>query len=133
MVTCLLVPLTPTEYSFIISSSTKLRSSLNPLYTKAQLGVSGQEKLHQSCHLKQDFYLPKEIFIYFIESPFRSQAHVLTFWQYRKNGYIRLISNFMTSQLDDVTACWPISHEVRGNQTMKFGQFIEYNKRNIFL
>ena len=33
---------------------------------------------------------------------------------------IRLISNFMTSRS-------------KGNQTMKFGQLIEYNMRNIFL
>ena len=27
----------------------------------------------------------------------------------------------------------PISHKIKGNQTMKFSQLIEYNKRNIFL
>ena len=49
--------------------------------------------------------------------------------------YIRLISKFMTSQTGKKTI--PIHilsniSRIQVNQTMKFGQSIEHNKRNIF-
>ena len=48
----------------------------------------------------------------------------------------RLASNFVMYKLGlqlQYTYC-PVSHEVKAtNKTMKFGQLIEYNKRNIFL
>ena len=49
---------------------------------------------------------------------------------------IRLISNFMTSQPGQQTIVIHILPNIsrsKGNQTMKFGQLIEYNMRNIFL
>ena len=49
---------------------------------------------------------------------------------------IRLISIFMTSQTGYQTIVIYILPNVsrsKGNQTMKFGQLIEYNMRNIFL
>ena len=49
---------------------------------------------------------------------------------------IRLISNFMTSQPGQQTILIHILPNIsrsKGNQTMKFGQLIEYNMRNIFL
>ena len=49
---------------------------------------------------------------------------------------IRLISNFMTSQLGQQTIVIHILLNIsrsKGNQTMKFGQLIECNMRNIFL
>ena len=48
---------------------------------------------------------------------------------------IRLTSKFMTSQpgLQPIAIhILPIISQSKGNQTMKFGQLIEYNKRNIF-
>ena len=56
-----------------------------------------------------------------------------------KNGLIRkikLISNFMTSQLGKQTIVihtLPNISRSKGNQTMKFDQLIEYYMRNIFL
>ena len=49
---------------------------------------------------------------------------------------IRLISNFMMSQSVYQTITihiLPNISRIKGNQIMKFGQLIEYNKRNIFL
>ena len=49
---------------------------------------------------------------------------------------IKLISNFMMSQPDHQTIILHILPNIsrsKGNQTMKFGQLIEYNMRNIFL
>ena len=49
---------------------------------------------------------------------------------------IILISTFMTSQPKKQTILihiLPNMSRSKGNQTMKFGQLIEYNTRNIFL
>ena len=57
----------------------------------------------------------------------------------RKNGLIRkirLTSKFMTSRLGLKTIAihvLPNISQNKGNQTMKCGQLIKYNKRNIFL
>ena len=56
-----------------------------------------------------------------------------------QNGLIRkisLISNFMTSQPGEQTIVIHIlsnTFRSKGNMTMKFGQLIECNMRNIFL
>ena len=63
----------------------------------------------------------------------------MSFWSYMKNGLIRkirLTSKFMMSQPGLQTIAihiLPNISQSKGNQTMKFGQFIEYNKINIFL
>ena len=49
---------------------------------------------------------------------------------------IRLISNFMTSQPGQQTIIIHVFTNIlgsKGNQTMKFGNLIEYNMRNVFL
>ena len=49
---------------------------------------------------------------------------------------IRLISKFMTSQPKKqriATKILPNISRIKSNQTIKFGQLIEYNMRNIFL
>ena len=62
----------------------------------------------------------------------------MTFWSCRKNGLIRklrLTSKFMTSQPGLQTIAIHILSNIsqsKGNQTMKFDQLIEYNKRDIF-
>ena len=62
--------------------------------------------------------------------------HDLLFMQ--ENGLIRKIrstSKFMTSQPGLQTIAIGILSNIsqsKGNQTMKYGQLIEYNKRNIF-
>ena len=108
--------------------------------------------------LKWDSHLPKKIlrylldwkpfrsyvkcFLFYLKSSFRSRdisVFVLTFWSFRKNsliGKISLTSKFMTSQPGLQTIAihiLPNISQSKGNQTMKFGQLIEYNKRNIFL
>ena len=76
-----------------------------------------------------------------IKSSFLSQniyVFVTTFWYCRKTGLIReirLTSKFMTSQPGlQATAVHilPNISQSKGNQSIKFGQLIEYNKRNIF-
>ena len=62
----------------------------------------------------------------------------MIFWSCRKNGLIRkirLISKFMTSEPGLQTIAihiLPMISQRKGNQAMKFGQLIKYNKRNIF-
>ena len=63
----------------------------------------------------------------------------MTFWSCRKNGLIktiRLTSKFVTSQPGLQTIAIQILLNIsqsKDNLTMKFGQSIEYNKKNIFL
>ena len=63
----------------------------------------------------------------------------MTFWSFRKNGSIkkiRLISKSMTSQPGQQAIVIHILLNIsrrKGNQTMKFGQLIEYNIRNFFV
>ena len=63
----------------------------------------------------------------------------MTFWSCKKNGLIRkimLTAKVMTSQPGKQTIEIHILTNIsrsKGNQTMKLGQLIEYNKKNIFL
>ena len=63
----------------------------------------------------------------------------MSFWSCKKNGLIRkirLISKFMTSQPGYQTTAVHVLANIsrsKGNQTMKFGQLIEHNMRNIFI
>ena len=76
-----------------------------------------------------------------LKNSFRSQdiyVFVTTFWSCRRNGLIRkitLTSKFMTSQpgLQLIAIhTLPNISQSKGNQRMKLGLLIEYNKRNIF-
>ena len=108
--------------------------------------------LKSGSHLSKKFCV-----IYLIESPLKVMKNafyfilkalfvpkifkffVTTFWSCRKNRLIRkvsLTSKFMTSQpvLQTIAIhILPNISQSKGNQTMKFGQLIEYNKRNILL
>ena len=107
--------------------------------------------------LKSDSYLPNKFCVLFlIESPLKVMKNAFYFvlkalfvlkifkflsllWSCRKNGLIRNISlapKFMTSQpyLQTIAIhILPNISQSKGNQGMKFGQLIEYDKRNIFL
>ena len=81
-------------------------------------------------------------FLFYLKSAFHSQdilVFVTIFRSCRKNGLIRkisLTSKFMSSQPGLQTIAihiLPNISQSKENQTLKFGQFIEYNKRNIFL
>ena len=80
------------------------------------------------------YFILKALFIFKI-FPF----FVATFWSCRENGLIRkikLTSKFMASQPGFQTIAIHILLNIsqsKGNQKMKFGQLIEYNKRNVFL
>ena len=95
---------------------------------------------------------PSNCFICFNESPFSDKkllfisSFVIKIFKFlswilghiRKTVWLerRLISNFMTSQpsLQTITIhVLPNISRSKGSQTMKLGQVIEYNKRNIFL
>ena len=84
--------------------------------------------------MKNAFYfILKALFVPF---PVYSKS---SFWSCRKNGLIRKISlssKFMTSQpslqIFDIQILPNISQS-KSNQRRKFGQFIEYNKINMFL
>ena len=76
-----------------------------------------------------------------LKNSFRSQdiyVFVTTFWSCRRNGLIRkitLTSKFMTSQpgLQLIAIhTLPNISQSKGNQRMKLGLLIEYNKRNTF-
>ena len=57
-------------------------------------------------------------------------------WKNSFIGKIRLISKFVTSQPGSQTIAIHILTNIsrsKRNQTIKFGQLIEYNMRNIFL
>ena len=67
------------------------------------------------------------------------QFFVTTFWSCRENGLIRkvrLTSKFMASQPGLQTIAihiLPNISQSKGNETVKFGQLIGYNKRDILL
>ena len=76
-----------------------------------------------------------------VKSSFLSQniyVFITTFWYCRKNDLIReitLTSKFMTSEsgLQAIAVhILPDMSQSKGNQAIKFGQLIEYNKGNMF-
>ena len=94
-----------------------------------------------SCISKSHLKMIKNAFYFILKAPFvlkTFKLFVLTSWSCRKSGLIRdfgLISKFMTSQTGWQTITIRILPNIsrsKGNQTLKFGQLIEYN-RNIFL
>ena len=96
------------------------------------------------CYLLdwKPFKIDEKCFLFHLKSSFRSQGisiFVMTFWLCRKNNLIRnmrLTSKFMASQHEiQILAIHilPNISQSKGNQARKFGQLIEYTKRNIFL
>ena len=108
--------------------------------------------------LKSGSHLPKKIcFICFNESPLKMMKNAFYFilkaffvlkifkflsqrfghvektaWLERYNWFQNLWRHSVVNKQLQYTH-YPISYEVKGNQTMKFGQFIKYSKKNIFL
>ena len=79
--------------------------------------------------------LMKNVFYFILKAPFVLKI----FWLCRKNGLIRkikLISKLMTSHPGTQAITMHILPNIlrsKGNQTIKFGQLVEYNKGNVFL
>ena len=67
--------------------------------------------------------------LFHLKSSFRSQD--IQFFFKNKVKFQNLYHILVDKQWE-YTYC-PISHEIKANQTFKFGQVIKYNKRNIFL
>ena len=109
-----------------------------------------------SCFLKSDSHVPKKIlFICFNENSLKMMKNAfnfilkalfvlkifkfLTFWPCRRNGVIRkirLIAKFLTPHSGKQTNTihlLPNTSRSKKNQTLKFGQIIEYNNRNIYI
>ena len=103
-------------------------------------------------NVMSDYHFPKNCYIYFNESPWkmmksafyfmvkalRSQEisiFVLTFWSYRKTAWskVNLKIYDITSWLTTTIHILLNISRSQGNQAIKFGQLIEYNKINIFL
>ena len=90
----------------------------------------------------KSFQNDEKYFLFRLKSFFRSQdiwVFVMTFSSCRKNSLIRkarLTSKFKTSQRGlqlILIHILPNISQSKGNQTMKSGQLIEHNKKNIFL
>ena len=84
--------------------------------------------------IKNAFYFILKLFSFSRYSKF----FVLTFWSCRKKTWLelRLISKFMTSQSGQQIITMHILSNIsrsKDNKTVKFGQLIKYNQRNIFL
>ena len=107
-----------------------------------KVGLSSSKKNCVICFIESPLKTIKNAFYFIVKALFVLkifQVFVTTFWSCRKNGLIRkirLTSKFMTSQpgLQAIAIhILPNISQSKGNQAMKFGQLIEYNKRNIFL
>ena len=93
------------------------------------------------CYLLdwKPFKNDEKCFLFYLKSSFCSQdiyVFVRNFWSCRKNSLITLASKFLMSQPGTQTIAIHILPNIsqgKGNQTMKYGNSIEYNKRNIFL
>ena len=129
---------------------------LNYLFSDQLLFLPSYRKF-LSIFLKVGPHPQKKSFIYFNESPLKMIKNAFYFilralfvlkifkflsWlsgHVEKTGLIRNMgwtSKFMTSQSASQTIAIHILHNIswsKTNQTIKFGQLIEYNKRNVFL
>ena len=113
----------------------RLQVSLLKL-TEFQVRLSSSKKICVICLIESALKMMKNAFYSILKD---IEVFVTTFWSCRKNGLIRkmrLTSKFIMSQPGLETIAIHILSNIsqsKGSQTMKFGQLIEYNKRNIFL
>ena len=106
-----------------------------------KVGFSPSKKFCVICLIESPLKMMRNAFYFILKALFvlKIFKFFTSFWSCRKNGSIRKIgitSKFMASQPGSQTVAIHILSSIsksKGNQTMKFGQLIEYNKRNIFL
>ena len=107
-----------------------------------KVGLSPSKKLCIICLIESPLKMMKNAFYFILKALFVLKLFTFLsrlFWSCRKNGLIRklrLISKFMTSQPGLQTIAihiLPNISQSKGNQTMKFGQLMEYNKRPLFI
>ena len=112
------------------------------LVTILQRRTSPFKQISFSLLQWKPFQNHEKYFSFHLKSSFRSQdiwIFVLAFWSCRRNDLIRKkssMSKLLTSQPGWQTITVHILPNIsrsKGNQTLKFGQLIEYNNRNIFL
>ena len=99
------------------------------------------KKMDVSCSIENPLIMMKNAFYFILKSLFvlKIFKFLSRLFGHVGNSLIRkisLTSKFMTSLLGLQTIAihiFPNISQSKGNQTMKFGELIEYNKRNIFL
>ena len=111
--------------------------------SKLKIRLSNSKKICVICSIESSLKRMENIFYFALKGICRPQdslVFVTIFWSYFwKNSLIRkirLISKFMTSQpsLQAIPIhILPNISQNKGDQTMKFGQLKEHNKRNIFI
>ena len=106
-----------------------------------KVGLSPSKKICVICCNESPLKMIENAF-YFILKAFsfsRYLSFVTTFWSCRKNGLIRKIRLTSKSKMPQpgletiAIHILPNISQSKSNQTMKFGQLIKYNKKNIFL
>ena len=107
-----------------------------------KVGLSTPEKTCVICLIESPLEMMKNAFYFILKALFCPQdilVFVTTFWSSRKNGLIkkiRLTSKLMTSPpgLQAIAIhILPNISQRNGNQTLRYGQLIGYDKRNISL
>ena len=111
-------------------------------YRAAKIELQRKQAPYFQYCVRQPFKSDEKRFLFHLKNSFLSQdiyIFVLSFWSCKKNGLIRkikIIWKFMTSQPGQQTITIHILSNIsrsKGNQTLKYGQVIEYDKRNILL
>ena len=114
--------------------------SLEQIFQGFKIGLSHSKKNGVICLIESPF--DEKCLLFRLKGSFRSQdiyVFVTAFWSCRKKSLIRkirLTSKFVTSKPGFQTIAIHILANIsqsKGNQTIKFGQLIKYNKRKIFL
>ena len=109
---------------------------------RTKVGLSPFKKICIICLIENPLKMMKNSFCFILKALFVLKIFEFLsrlFGHVQKNGLIRklrLISKFMTSQPGLQTIAIHILLHIsqsKHNQTIRFGQLIEYNKRNIFL
>ena len=108
------------------------------VYKLFKVGLSPSKKNCFICLIEIPLKMMKNAFYFILKALFVLKIFKF-FRSCRKNGLIRkirLTSKFMTSQPGSQTIAIHILPDIsqsKGNQTVKFGQLLEYKKRNIVL
>ena len=110
--------------------------------SKLKVGLSPSKKNCVICFIEIPLKMMKNGYYFILKALFVLEIFKFLSRRFGQVGKmakirnVRLTSKFMTSQLGLQTIAihiLPNISQSKGNQAMKFGQLIEYNKRNIFL
>ena len=107
-------------------------------WSYVKVGLSPSKKKNVICFIERSLKMMKNAFYFILKAVFVLKIvkfFVMTFWSSRENGFIRklrLTARFMTWFTNNYNTHSANISRNKSNQTMKFDQSIEYNKRNIF-